>query len=151
MSELLIQSCSKRKREIDGQCAAIDLYDGYFFRILQKAKTDDEFRDEIDLLIISAKYGVVDPSQKIGSYNQQMTQQRAAELEHDIFDETKRRVTDEGYDKIWINLGSAYEKTVTGLESEVSASVKYLSGRLGTRGAQLKTIVRTDCTTQISG
>lgn len=144
MSDLLLQGCSKRKHDIAGTCPAIDLYDGYFFRILGKAATENALRDDIDVRILSAKHGLISPSKQIAPYDQQMTLERAAELREDVLQAIAAEVSEGCYERVWVNVGEAYQHAIEGLDSEINADVQQLSGRLGVRGSRLKSIVRSD-------
>ncbi|RYJ08307.1 peroxide stress protein YaaA [Halogeometricum borinquense] len=144
MPDLLLQGCSKRKRDITGTCPAIELYDGYFFRILGKAASENVLRDDIDVRILSAKYGLITPSRQIASYDQQMTLQRASELRESVIQTIKKEVSEGPYERIWVNLGNKYQQAIEGLDSEINADVQHLNGRLGVRGSCFKSLIRSD-------
>jgi hypothetical protein len=57
---LLILGCSQRKRPDSGLLPAIERYDGVNFRILQKAKREEYLPENLDILILSAKYGLIE-------------------------------------------------------------------------------------------
>jgi len=65
MASLLIQSCSATKQNVETAVPALDLYDGYFFRIINKALRAGQFRPGLDIKIITAKNGVCVPSRAI--------------------------------------------------------------------------------------
>ena len=75
MNYLLIISCSQRKRQdIDGSCLAIDVYDGPVYRTLRKMLRErGKDLKNLDILIISAKYGLLRHFDTIDPYDQQMT------------------------------------------------------------------------------
>ena len=56
---LLIISCSDRKIQTLGCLPAFELYDGSFYRILRKAIREGYFPNNLDILIISPKYGLL--------------------------------------------------------------------------------------------
>lgn len=140
---LLIQGCSDRKN--DGPAEAFDLYDGYYYRILKKAKREDAFDPSIDMVILSAEYGLLSPSTEIEEYDREMSSERAREF-HDagLPEDLAERVNDGWYLRVVVNLGETYEQAIEGFETEVDASVVRLSGQLGERGSDLKSLVRTD-------
>jgi hypothetical protein len=140
---LLVQGCSDRKE--GDRAPAFDLYDGYYYRILGKAKREDAFDSAIDLVILSAEYGLLDPDEEIEDYDRKMGYARAQEFrDRGLPDDLAERVRDGGYERMVVNLGGPYEEAVAGFETEVEACVTYLSGQLGERGSKLKSLVRTD-------
>ena len=77
---LLIVSCSQRKRSESRLLPAIERYDGVYFRLLRKALREDYWPENLDALILSAKYRLIDMATPIDSYEQRMTRSRATEL-----------------------------------------------------------------------
>ncbi|PIO47426.1 MAG: hypothetical protein CMR00_10540 [[Chlorobium] sp. 445] len=55
-------------------------YDGINFRVLKKLERKHAFPKNLDVLILSAKYGLVHPRTLIEYYDQKMTHARATEL-----------------------------------------------------------------------
>jgi cytoplasmic iron level regulating protein YaaA (DUF328/UPF0246 family) len=80
MPRLLILACSARKRLDRSALPAIERYDGVNFRILKKLQREHAFPHDLDVLILSAKYGLLRPETPIEAYNLKMTEARAAEL-----------------------------------------------------------------------
>lgn len=69
---LLIIACSGRKRTDSGLLPAIARYDGGHFRVLRKARTDGYLSNYLDVLILSAKYGLIEACKPIANYEQRM-------------------------------------------------------------------------------
>jgi cytoplasmic iron level regulating protein YaaA (DUF328/UPF0246 family) len=152
MASLLIQSCSATKQNVETAVPALDLYDGYFFRIINKALRAGQFRPGLDIIIISAKYGVVEPDEEIRYYDQRMDTERAKELNDEVINTIASHVTQEGYEKVWINLGKDYLPAVDGLEDAVDVPVDYIEGcGIGMKGKQLKHLVSADQPTPVHG
>ena len=142
MTPLLVQSCSATKEPVDTPVPALDLYDGYFFRIIKKAVRSGRFQPGLDIAIISAKHGVVESDDEIGYYDQRMDTERAQELNTDVVDAITGKVAKQRYDKIWVNLGKDYLPAVDGVESEVDVPVDYIEGSgIGMKGKRLKHLV----------
>lgn len=59
---LLIISCSQRKKKLRGKVKAWDLYDGVIFRMLKKTERENGLPKNLDILILSAKHGFIRPS-----------------------------------------------------------------------------------------
>lgn len=69
---LLIVMCSKRKRSAPDLLPALERYDGIFFRILRKARREGHWPDNLDILILSAKYGLLELDTAIENYDLRM-------------------------------------------------------------------------------
>ena len=152
MASLLIQSCSATKQNVETAVPALDLYDGYFFRIINKALRAGQFRPGLDIIIISAKHGVIEPDEEIGYYDQRMDTERAEELNDEVINTIASHVTREGYEKVWINLGKDYLPAVDGLEDALDVPVDYIEGcGIGMKGKQLKHLVSAGQPTPVHG
>lgn len=152
MSSLLIQSCSATKQDADNPVQALDLYDGYFFRIIKKAERVGRFQPGLDILIISSKHGVVEPDDEIGYYDQRMDTERARDLNTDVVEAIADKVAENGYQKVWVNLGKDYLPTVDGLEAAVDVPVSYIEGcGIGMKGKRLKHLVSSDRSIPVHG
>jgi len=142
MTSLLIQSCSATKESVDTPVPALDLYDGYFFRIIKKAVRANRFQPGLDIIIISAKHGVVEPDDHIGYYDQEMDTERANELNDEIIDAIARKVVEHEYATVWVNLGKDYMPAVDGVDEAVDVPVLHIEGSgIGMKGKQLKHLV----------
>ena len=142
MTPLLIQSCSATKESVDTPVPALDLYDGYFFRIIKKALRADQFQTGLDIIIISAEHGIVETNDKIGYYDRRMDTDRANELNDEVVSAIAKRVTDNEYDKVWVNLGKDYLPAVDGIEAAVDVPIRYIEGSgIGMKGKRLKHLV----------
>jgi cytoplasmic iron level regulating protein YaaA (DUF328/UPF0246 family) len=152
MTSLLIQSCSATKESVDTPVPALDLYDGYFFRIIKKALRTDQFQSGLDITIISAKHGIVEPDDEIGYYDRRMDTDRANELNNEVVNAIAKNVTENKYDKVWINLGKDYLPAIDGLEAAVDVPVDYIEGTgIGMKGKQLKNLVSSSRSLPVHG
>lgn len=137
---LLIIPCSKKKfARLEGDVAAIDLYDGPFYRIIRKTFKDEGHPKQLDILILSAKYGLIPSHENIAYYDQKMTIKRARELSDSVQKTLLYYLHNNHYKEIFINLGysymSALDKCNSILEYE---SVILAHGMIGERMQQLK-------------
>ena len=150
MRYLLLISCSQRKHEKPESCAAIDVYDGPLYRMLRKLRREQGIPKNLDVLIISAKYGLIYEQTHIDIYDQKMTPQRATHLRSGVkqklskWIETKRWITGtiSGYDQVFINLGKVYMQTLEGFHWGFHlgfVSILEASGGIGQRVSQTKT------------
>jgi len=130
---LLILPCSKQKKQLDN-VAAIDLYDGPFYRITRKHGSKN-----IDILIISAKYGLIESDELISYYDKKMTSESAREMSKEIRLKLKRVFADNKYKEIFINLGKIYMLALEDSRDMLEGSNAYWSsGKIGERNHQLK-------------
>lgn len=149
MPELLVQGCSKSKNETKEPLPAFELYDGYYYKIIKKSIREEAFRSDLDLCILSAEYGLVDPDTCLSTYERRMTATRADELRDEVREELRAKVREGPYEHVLLNLGSVYERAVRGFDAGLDIQTTYLSGSLGERGRELKQFVRTDETAEV--
>lgn len=146
MPTLLVQGCSKSKKQVSEPVDAFELYDGYYYKIIKKAIRQGEFYDDIDICILSAEYGLLDLDDQIMTYDRRMDPERAEELRSDVVPELRTRIQNDGYETVILNLGEDYRRAVAGFESDVNVIVRTIDGGLGERGHDLKNIIRGDIT-----
>lgn len=145
MTSLLVQSCSATKNQVTEPTRALDVYDGYFFKIIKKAKREGAFDTDIDICILSAKYGLIDAEDAIKTYDQRMTPSRAEELCESVTDDIHKRVEENEYEEVVLNLGKDYLRAVDGLSGRCDVEISTVPGRgIGEKGKQLKRFVRSD-------
>lgn len=144
MSILLVQGCSKSKNRPGGAVPALDLYSGYFFRIIKKAIREDEFDDRIDISILSAEYGLIDADHEITWYDRKMDTERARELAPAVQQTLKSKLK-KTYEMAIINVGGTYRHTLDGIESTVQSKIHHINGAgIGEKGHLLKQVIRGD-------
>ena len=116
---LLIISCSKTKTKDPELIPACERYrEGQVYLSLHKAMRECRFPKTIDILIISAKYGLLEWEEKIKCYNEKMKPQRAKELRPSIQEKLEAFLEETNYDQLFINLGKTYRKTLEGFDFE---------------------------------
>ncbi len=136
---LLILACSRRKCSDVGLLSALDRYDGGSYRVLRKAKREGYLAKNIDILIISAKYGPIEVSTPIADYQQRMNSKRASQLKPLVIQALKNYVREKAYRQVYVDLGQDYSTVVEGLEDLFSDStIIYARGRIGERLKNLK-------------
>lgn len=152
MTTLLVQSCSATKEPVDTPVPALDLYDGYFFRIIKKALRTNQFQPGLDIIIISAEHGVVESDDEIGYYDRRMETERAGELNDDVVTAIAQKVDENKYDNVWINLGKDYLPAIDGIEDAVDIPIRYIEGGgIGMKGKRLKHLVSRGQSVQVHG
>jgi hypothetical protein len=144
MSILLIQGCSKSKNGTKKAVPAIDLYSGYFFKIIKKAMREDEFDERIDIWILSAEHGLIEDATEIQHYDRRMDSDRAAQLAPKVTTFLQDKDA-EMYDKIVVNVGNDYLDALSGLETLDDTEIHHIQGEgIGVKGHKLKQIIRGD-------
>ena len=107
MSSLLIMSCSKTKKHLDN-VPAMQLYDGQAYRVLKKRTPQN-----LEIVIISAKYGFLRSTDIISYYDQVMTVSQAAGMRKEVSAGIMNIVSGENFRRIFINLGFPYNLAVS--------------------------------------
>lgn len=137
---LLVISCSQEKLNISNPAPAFELYNGPIYKSIRKIKREDNLPKNVDILIISAKYGVLGFYDLIEKYNQRMTKERAEELKSDVFNELKKHFKNKQYKEIFINLGKDYLSVLDGTENIIPRGTRivYAEGRIGEKLKQTR-------------
>lgn len=136
MRSLLLIACSARKRVNPPEpIRALDRYDGVFFRVLRKWIRNAP-RSFPEVLIISAKFGLIGSDALIPSYDYRMTAGRARELMKGIRSSLSQHLAQNSYTRIFVNLGKNYRSTVDGIPALEQAT--WANGPIGLRARQTK-------------
>ncbi len=115
---LLIISCSKAKDKAPGTLPAIDRYKGPFYPTLHKAKRENYFPETLDILIVSAKYGLLKSDDPIEYYDQKITPKRAEELRPDVHKKLEAFLNGKDYDQLFNGLWQNYQAVLEGFDLE---------------------------------
>ncbi|MDZ7961623.1 MAG: hypothetical protein RMY34_27710 [Aulosira sp. DedQUE10] len=139
---LLIIACSQRKLSDDGLMPAIARYDGGHFRVLRKAQREGHCFKNIDVLILSAKYGLIEAYTPIAGYEQRMNQKRANELKAQVIQTLQTYSKKSIYCEVYVDLGKDYQSAIEELgELFKDSLVTYAQGRIGERLNSLKNCI----------
>ena len=136
---LLILACSQRKLDNKELLPAIERYDGGSYRVIRKAQREKCNLDNIEILILSAKYGLIEAFTPIANYEQRINQDRAKELNHQLLQKLKKYVKKNSYIEIHLDLGLNYNLAVERIQNLFPRShFVFAKGRIGERLRQLK-------------
>lgn len=137
---LLIISCSQRKNRSRGLLPAIERYTGAWYGVINKLKRENKFPSNIDIVIISAKYGFLRSVDMVEYYDLKMKKRMARELNNNIIKEFKRLFEHEHYESIFINLGKDYLLAIEGLRNLVpkNTNLIFAKGTLGVRKREMR-------------
>jgi len=140
MARCLILSCTQAKRRDDGLLLALERYDGPTFRVVRRflLEADPALRD-IDIYVLSARYGLIAADTRISDYDQRMTPARAAELRPEVLARLQE-ILSRGYTEVFLSLGRSYLEAVNGFEALVPAGTRVTVSRAaaGRRLTELK-------------
>lgn len=135
---LLILACSQRKIKNQKLLPAIERYDGGSFRVLRKTKRQQKL-DNVEILILSAKYGLIEASTPIKNYEQIINQCRAKELNPQVLQILKKYAKKGNYKEIYLDLSKNYVLAIEGIKTLFPRShLIFAKGRIGERLRQLK-------------
>lgn len=137
---LLITSCSKRKKNINSKIQAINRYDGTVFKIIKKMMSEKIFPEAVDILIVSAKYGLIKSTDKIEYYDELMNNNKIKVLKPNVMQSISKILKKTDYNEIFINLGKNYIRLLNGFEKFVNSNCKiiYAKGRIGQKLKQTR-------------
>ena len=134
---LLIISCSQRKLDTPEPIYAMYRYDGPTYQILRKLRREGHFPLDLDVVIISARYGLLGLRETIHTYNQKMTSERADELRPFVQESLKKIIDCQHYRHVFINLGKTYMRTLDGFDWGLCSTLE-ATGGIGKKNSQMK-------------
>lgn len=137
---LLLIGCSRRKTAGLALGRAWDIYDGRLFQVLKKAtRVREGWQDDILVLIVSARYGVVQADRVIETYDERLTVPAARERVARFGDQLRASTAGRAFRAVHINLGRHYLEALPDLDPLFApAPVDRASGGIGTRNAQTR-------------
>jgi hypothetical protein len=108
MSRLLILACSKQKRPNGEPLPAVERYDGPPFRVLRRYRRECG-TDDPHTLILSGRYGLIQESRTIPSYDEQLTKKEAERIRPQVLQSLTEIESDKGpFDDGLICAGGTY-------------------------------------------
>src|SRR5208282_6197351 len=112
-----------------------NIYDGPMFRLLRKHIHHFGNEDGTDILILSAKYGLIPPTALIRNYDQLMTFDIAERMKPAVVRVAQRWDQMKRYDSVLVNLAGPYLAALGDpkLVFRKASSIRVLEGRIGTR------------------
>jgi len=138
---LLIIPCSKRKKKItEDRLHALYLYDGPFYRIIRKFFREYGIPKNLDITIISAKYGLINANTYIAYYDNRMTKEAIKNFAGRLKSRLISIINEENYTEIFQNIGKNYYKVIKGWEMCIDENIQVISaeGGIGQRAKQMR-------------
>lgn len=144
MRHLLIISCSKNKIQ-EAKAKALELYDGPYYKIIRKMMREGTFPRNLDVFILSAKYGLIESSETIELYDLKMTKERAKELHKQTIGTIKEKLWQTNYHSVYVNLGETYMLAISGIENVIPQGTQLIMGKgeIGERMSDMKRWITT--------
>lgn len=114
-------------------------YKGPFYRTLHKAMRENRFPKNLDILIVSAKYGLLTSDEPIEDYDQKIDAKRARELRPSVQEKLGAFLERKDYDQLFNGLWKDYQAVLKGfdLENRFDAVIPVEANR-GKKMSQLK-------------
>ena len=136
---LLILGCSNRKKSVQNKVKPLELYDGVNYRVLKNFFKRYGKQENLEILIISAKYGLLKMDDMIEYYDEKMTIQRANILHDSIMKKLKEFLKGKKFDEVHLNIGKTYLKAIEGYEDLFHGSkIIYDSRGIGSKMQSMK-------------
>lgn len=134
---LLLLSCSRQKRRTRKLLPAIERYDGPAFRVLRRYLRLRR-ADRPDVLILSARWGLIAGDTLLPSYEQRMSSRRAGELRGDVTARLREFLTPQ-HCEVFMSMSEIYFQAVNVQElSQINgAEIFAMQGGRGRRLAAL--------------
>ncbi len=133
MRRLLIVSCSARKNQFDTPHPAWLVYDGVAFRSLKKIEREGKWPKDLDVLILSAEFGLISPDFLICNYDRSMTSERADEIAGSVARELEKQFEETRWSVVVLGMGQTYLKALREVVWPAQLSVGVIPGRVGVK------------------
>jgi len=138
--DLLIISCSQRKKKIKGRVAAWDLYDGVIFRMLKKIEREKGLPKDLDILILSAKYGFVMPSEFIEYYDYRLKKKDIEQKKDFFLSGLMQKIENSNISTVFICLGKDYLAGIDSFKKFFPDKTRFIvaNGGIGSKMSQIR-------------
>ncbi len=136
----LLLGCSQAKHREPEFIPALERYDGTFFRVLKRyLRHDQAMRDELEISILSAEFGLLKAAEEIPYYDRLMSARRAAELRPQIEDALKQLLSGANYCSVLFCFGKNYSLACGDLSAICESNAVFqTTGAIGFQARQLK-------------
>lgn len=142
---MIIMSCSDRKNRYRDAHSAIDVYDGQFYSILKNFFVEyPDLEVNTEVLIVSAKYGLIRSTNLISYYDLKMDSEIAESQKDSNTKKLLKYIEKYKPEKILVVMGETYLESIDW--KQVTVPVTYVKGKIGVMmhklKGRLKTIVK---------
>lgn len=109
---LVITSCCKKKNDSELKLKASERYKGQMFKATKTFAKNNQYH----LLIISAKYGLLKPDDKINNYNLRIqNKNQAFKLRSKVVPILRIIIEEENYSRVIVIMGKLYQAVIENL------------------------------------
>jgi hypothetical protein len=112
MNRLLIVACSQRKRSDKGLLPAIERYDGPVFNMTRRYLRQQQEPSNTDILVLSAKYGLIDAQCLIPDYDQKLSPNIDNKFFEQVNVSLQEKFANNNYRSICIGMSQNYYKVL---------------------------------------
>lgn len=125
---LLLLACSGAKRHTPELLPAVERYDGPAFRVLRRFR---HLRPEspLDVLILSAEFGLIGEHEPIPAYDRTMTTTRADEFRRYAVGVLRQLMGIRAYGEVFISMSELYKRALVPFVQWVPNSTHLIIGR----------------------
>lgn len=137
---LLFLSCSERKRNTEERMPAIDRYDGAYYRTVKKWLRNNS-DENLDILILSAKHGVIPPHYQIDDYDEVLSSNPDDEFVKQAYLNVEDFLRYRSYSEVFVAAGQNYRQVILPALKEVlneDVPIWHAKGKIGTQLNQIK-------------
>ena len=136
---LLVLACSSRKVPSTGPLPAIERYDGVAYRVLKRLQRLGQYPADVDVMIVSAKYGLIESERPIQNYDLRMTPQLALKQAEANRAGLRRLIQSNDYKEAFISAGKTYLLALEPFDTwRGSVMVTVIGGKIGVQLKLLK-------------
>lgn len=135
--QLLVIACSATKRPDPEPLPALERYMGSTYRTIRRIKARGEWPETVDLLILSAEFGLIGPDEQIPNYDRMMTVNRATRLSRRVGERLRAQLARAEYEEIFVDLGLMYQLALPEKVETLGPRVRFAEGRIGEKHHQL--------------
>jgi len=120
---------------------ALERYDGVYFRVLRKARRGGYWPEKLDVLIVSAKHGLLEADTPIAHDDLRMTREQATRLRPLVAPALAEWIASRTYTEIFLNMGKTYHMALDGWDVSLTRdiTVVYARGGIGRKASQMRT------------
>jgi hypothetical protein len=130
---LLILACSKRKVSNRKKLPALQRYDGGAYRVIKKLQREQSFPPDVQIKIISARFGLIDSEAEIPYYELRMNRDLASKLGKQAATELNKYFNQQKYTEIYVDAGGYYQASLSNFLEGYDCPVTLAKGRIGER------------------
>ncbi|MBI5253957.1 MAG: hypothetical protein HY930_06145 [Euryarchaeota archaeon] len=120
---------------------ALEAYEGALYEEIRRSKAEGKFPFDLDVLILTSRYGFKKLNDKIGLYRERMTLERARELRQDAVEFLLDYVRKNSISKVYVMLGENYIEAIAGFDGHVDIPVEYIVQDASYNVKKLKEII----------